>query len=203
MPSMLSLFCGQGGADAGYDLAGFDVTGVDIVNQPRYPFEFIRGDVFDILRDETFVSRFDVITGSPPCQGYSVTRVWHRDKTYPLLIDPFRNALIASGKPYVIENVEGASDHMRNPVLLCGPMFGLRTYRHRLFECAPFQIRTPPHLSRHPWRQAKAGRRPVGSEFSFVVGNCIMEPDAIGVDWMDSAGFSQAIPARLHSSCRD
>lgn len=33
---LLDLFCGAGGAARGYQLAGFHVTGVDMVNQPRY-----------------------------------------------------------------------------------------------------------------------------------------------------------------------
>lgn len=30
-PLLLDLFCGEGGAARGYDLAGFDVVGVDTV----------------------------------------------------------------------------------------------------------------------------------------------------------------------------
>jgi DNA (cytosine-5)-methyltransferase 1 len=55
--------------------------------------------------------------------------------------------LIKTGKPYVIENVEGAP--LINPAILCGTMFkGLRVLRHRLFE-ADFPIVVPPH-GKHP-----------------------------------------------------
>lgn len=57
-----------------------------------------------------------------------------------------RELLIAAGVPWVIENVVGAP--LRNPILLCGSMFGLRTpdgaelRRHRLFETS-FPVTAP------------------------------------------------------------
>ena len=43
-PRLLDLFCKAGGGSVGYYLAGFEVVGVDIKKQKRYPYEFIQKD---------------------------------------------------------------------------------------------------------------------------------------------------------------
>lgn len=132
---LLDLFCGAGGASMGYAMAGFEVTGIDVKHGRRYPFTYIKGDVRDYLHKD-FLDQFDVIAASPPCQTHSSTkhlRVAQGKSTDKIdMIPEVRQALIASGKPYVIENVPGAP--LINPVQLCGSAFKLKVRRHRLFE---------------------------------------------------------------------
>ena len=146
---LLDLYCGAGGAALGYHRAGFDeIVGVDIVNQPRYPFQFVQADALEFLADHGGeFDEFDAIHASPPCQGYSIMHnlPWLRGQDYPLLILPTIEMLEALGKPYVVENVMGARHgsktlkkrgleaHGLKAGWLCGTMFGLPFYRHRLF----------------------------------------------------------------------
>ena len=142
-PRLLDLYCGAGGAAMGYARAGFEVVGVDLKPQPRYPFEFHQADAM------TFpFTGFDAIHASPPCQGYSIMRnlPWLRDKDYPLLIEPTRERLIASGLPWVIENVMGAQRKANMQAgFLCGQMFGIPVLRHRLFQTSFFWLQ-PAHM---------------------------------------------------------
>jgi len=132
---LLDLFCGAGGASMGYHLAGFEVTGIDIKHGKRYPFEYIRGDVRDYFHKE-FLSQFDVIHASPPCQTHSITknlRIAQGKSTSKIdMIPETRQALVESGKKYIIENVPMSP--LINPIQLCGSSFGLKVRRHRLFE---------------------------------------------------------------------
>ena len=133
---LLDLFCGVGGASAGYAAAGFDVTGIDLKHGKRYPYTYIRGDVLTYLQDLDFLRSFDVIHASPPCQTHSITQHLRnaQGKTTSKvdLIPQTRAALIASGKPYIIENVPGSP--LIDPIQLCGSSFNLKVRRHRLFE---------------------------------------------------------------------
>lgn len=142
---LLDLFCGAGGAAVGYHRAGFDeIVGVDIVKQPRYPFEFVQADALEYV--VAHGHEFDAIHASPPCQGYSIMRnlPWLRLKDYPLLIEPTRALLIGVGKLWCIENVMGA----KLPAgWLCGTMFGLPFFRHRYFESGGWMWLQPSHQS--------------------------------------------------------
>ncbi|MGA5424584.1 SAM-dependent methyltransferase [Streptomyces lavendulocolor] len=142
-PRLLDLFCHRGGMAMGYHRAGFDVVGVDLDADcaSEYPFTFVHGDAIEYLRAHGH--EYDLIHASPPCQAYTPLNAYNH-KQYPDLIDPTRDAMRATGRPYVIENVEAARPKMIKPVMLCGPMFRLRMYRHRLFE-TNFPLTQPAH----------------------------------------------------------
>ena len=133
---LLDLYCGVGGASMGYSHAGFDVTGVDLKHGKRYPFNYIRANVLEILADIEFLNGFDVIHASPPCQTHSITknlRIAQGKSTSKIdLIPETRAGLIKSAKPFIIENVMGSP--LIDPIMLCGSAFGLKVRRHRIFE---------------------------------------------------------------------
>jgi DNA (cytosine-5)-methyltransferase 1 len=192
MRRVLDLFCGAGGAGTGYARAGFDVTGVDIEPQPRYPYRFVLGDALEYV--EAHGHEYDLIGASPPCQAHtSLQGRWGRE--YPDLIAPTRDALKATGRPYVIENVPGAP--LENPITLCGSMFGLRVIRHRIFETS-VPIWFPPSPCSHP-RNAVGRRGNEGTrEWITVTGHFSNVPKAQqamgGLDWMTQHDLAQAIP---------
>lgn len=190
-PKALDLCCCAGGASMGLWRAGFDVVGVDIKPQPRYPFMFLQADALEVR-----FQGFDFIWASPPCQQFCALATREDLSGYPDIIDPIRQRLIASGKPWVIENVPGAP--IRKDLILCGAMFGLRSYRHRHFE-ASFPIEQPGH-PKHVMRVNRRGenRRQHWANGGFItitgdVGT-YCGPEAMGIDWMSGAEMSEAIP---------
>ena len=192
-PRLLDLFCCQGGAGMGYSRAGFEVVGVDIAPQPRYPFEFHQGDALEYLAAHGH--EFDAIHASPPCQDYTSLKSLH-GKEYVRLIGPTRDLLKQIGKPYVIENVEGAKSEMVDPLMLCGTMFGLNTLRHRMFETYP-PIYFPPAPCHHYKKVSKLGPKPDPDKFMTVAGHFSGAAEgarALGIDWMSKAGLAQSIP---------
>ncbi len=134
-PKLLGLYCKAGGASVGYYRAGFDVVGVDIEPQPRYPFPFVQGDAIQYLEEHG--AEFAAFHASPPCQRYSEATPMEYRSNHPDLIAPTRAALLKTGKPFVIENVESARNRLINPVMLCGSSLGLLIERHRYFEINP------------------------------------------------------------------
>jgi DNA (cytosine-5)-methyltransferase 1 len=205
-PRLLDLFCGAGGAAMGYHRAGFDVIGVDLHPQPRYPFDFIQADALSFPLDG-----FDAIHASPPCQAYSAgSQMWKGrlpDGRHSDLIAPVRELLQSAEVPYVIENVERAP--LQNPVTVCGTALGLQVRRHRLFECSFPAMSTPcayhhrmtvsvfggGALSATPPGGAKrtaAGYFDINQRRVHVAHE--LASRAMGIDWMTRRELSQAIP---------
>lgn len=212
-PRLLDLFCCAGGAAMGYHEAGFDVVGVDIMPQPRYPFLFVQSDAVELLRSAVmrrersgtfwhgqWFNGFDAVHASPPCQKHTdLARQNKRD--YPCFIEPIRALLKASGLPYVIENVEGAP--LLSPTMLCGTMFPeTRVIRHRLFE-TNWPLSAPPH-GKHPLvytmdkRKAHYGKLDEWTSPVQVTGggNCskAAAADAMGMPWATKQELNEAVP---------
>jgi DNA (cytosine-5)-methyltransferase 1 len=214
-PRILDLFCGAGGAGMGYYRAGFDVVGVDINRQPRYPFTFVQGDALEYLRNHG--REFDAVHASPPCQEYSRTRflrdACQEKKGYKvarraMLIDQVRDLLEATHRPYIIENVP--SSPLVSPIVLCGSMFGLQLRRHRLFESS-ILLMSPGQCSHTDGFYNAIGGKIRGygdySSGSTYISSATGETRkregypgkavgqlAMGIDWMTVAEMCEAIP---------
>jgi DNA (cytosine-5)-methyltransferase 1 len=206
-PRLLDLFCGAGGATKGYQRAGFHVTGVDIVSQPNYcGDEFVQADALEFLwylLDHAGPAatynreRFDVIHASPPCQRYTMAQnAAQNAHAHPDLLDesPLRDLLVATGLPYVIENVVGSP--LCNPVMICGLSLGLNVKRHRLFE-SNMPLMVPPCTGHdrdyfvifgHECRNRRTGTA-AGRKNRIAVGR-----EAMDIDWMTRGELSEAIP---------
>lgn len=65
-PTLLDLYCCEGGAATGYNQAGFNVFGVDIDEKAlrRYPYGHHHGDALDYLAKHW--QEYDAIHASPP-----------------------------------------------------------------------------------------------------------------------------------------
>lgn len=179
----------------GYCLAGFEVIGVDIKAQPRFPFEFCRADALMFP-----LEGFDIIHASPPCQAHTcLNKMWNA-REHDDFVRPIRERLTTSGLPYVIENVPNAP--LINPVKLCGSMFGLGAgpydlRRHRLFECS-FPVSQPKcnHIKGKPvigiyGDHVRCRRR--NGDLPMAIGKPLAN-EAMGIDWMNWRELSQAIP---------
>lgn len=200
-PRLLDLFSGAGGCSVGYSRAGFDVVGVDHRPMPRYPFEFHQGDALEYL--EKHGREFDVIAASPPCQAYSAANNIHGRTDHPDLIGVTREALIATGRPWVIENVPRAPLYF--PAVVCGLALGLNVKRHRLFESSEVLFGTGCKGHNKDYAivfdgGAKARARQIGrtAKNGPILRRAHIPHDlasqAMGIDWMIRDELSQAIP---------
>jgi DNA (cytosine-5)-methyltransferase 1 len=168
--------------------------------QMDYPFPFRLGNA---MRAD--LAGFDAAHASPPCKAHTPLRHTERDGLFPYphedLIGPTRDMLAAWGKPYVIENVEGARDAMIDPVRYCGSSFDLAVRRHRLFESnVPLIAPACSHetqlivLGVYGSGGADARRALRGGGGGVKVSGSAAA-DALGIDWtIDQSRLSQALP---------
>ena len=191
-PKLLDLFCGAGGAGVGYQRAGFDVTGVDINPQRNYPFDFVQSDALHYLAAHW--REFDAVHASCPCQRFSTMSACRPGlaEEYPDLIAPTRELLNLTGLPYVLENVPNSP--LRPDLILCGHMFGLPLYRHRIFESNRFlwQLEHEPHTL----PASRAGHWVPGTIMSISghVSPIAVAREAMGIGWMNRDELSESIP---------
>ena len=181
---------------------------MDIDPQPNYPFEFHQADAIEFVRDHGH--EFDAIHASPPCQTFSRTKTLH-DNEHPDLIKPTRDALVASGKPWVMENVVGAP--LIDPIKLSGQHFNmtapdvdgvpLKLVRNRLFESnillrVPDSFHANKHIQTASIYGAGGGWTPRHRDNPDRRGGYIPHTDVIkkllGIDWMTKHEMSQSIP---------
>jgi DNA (cytosine-5)-methyltransferase 1 len=181
---ILDLFCCAGGASMGMHRAfpNAKITGVDIEVHANYPFDFIQADALEFP-----LQGYDFIWASPPCQHYSSMANIHKNRDkHPALIEPIRKRLKESGAVWVIENVMGAP--LKNPMMLCGTMFGLKIPKHRIFETsAPIFNLLPPCGHQDVYDPYHGGEEARGEREKLA--------KVIGVDWtMTRPEVREAIP---------
>ena len=215
-PICLEVCAGEGGSTRGLMDAGWDVIAVD--DNPnrlkRNPARWtVLGDAFDAIA--AMGADVDLMWAGWPCQDYSAgtraARAHGINTGHRRLIAAGREAMQATGRPWVIENVEGARSELRSPIMLCGHMFGLSAIdddgtplvmeRHRLFESSEFLL-VPPH-PKHPVgvqvggsyggaRRDKAEARNV--RHGGYVPSAAVQGRLLGVDWMSQQGQYLSIP---------
>jgi DNA (cytosine-5)-methyltransferase 1 len=202
-PLLLDLFCGAGGAAVGYHRAGFDVVGVDIADQPHYPFTFHQGDAMTWQLDG-----YDAVHASPPCQMFTaMSNRWRgrggRADQHIDLLTPTRHRFHPLAVPWVIENVVGARSLMAGDVLvLHGGMFSLGVNRPRLFESNVLLLAGPAPRTRDAvgvYGRAPDGRtlwrKPNGNLALRAPASVAEAAQVMGIDWCpDWRGIAEAIP---------
>lgn len=199
---VLDLYCCAGGAGKGYIDAGCEVIGVDIVDRPNYPGEFIREDAIRLLVDLSrykWLRQFDFIHASPPCQrDAAITRGTNQRLrgSYPRLYEPTKELLLKLGIPFVIENPAA-----RNDVVLCGEMFGLSVIRHRRMELGRWTTPKPQHKEHRGrvrgWRHGIYYDGPYVAAYGQGGGKATIQEmqQAMGITWTHShEELREAIP---------
>jgi hypothetical protein len=140
-------------------LGSASIHGFDLFPQPDYPYPFTQADALELL-DRPRCDRllpFAALHTSFPCQihttaGHLRTAQGGTSRFVDLLTPGL--ALLRAhwgDRPWIVENVDDRSGNVRRImaprdgetlIMLCGTMFGLPIWRHRLF-LTNFPVRRP------------------------------------------------------------
>lgn len=179
---------------------GFTFPGTACVTCGKPPHRCVTG--FQVWRR---LADFDAFAASPPCQKHTTLTKGNEGRgwvnAHVDLIPATRDALTDIGRPFIIENVVGARAEMVEPVMLCGLSFGLRVFRHRLFE-SNISLEVPAHPSHKGHRVAgwRHGVKHEGDMFAVYgdgggKGTTAEWQAAMGIDWTeDRKAIAEAIP---------
>lgn len=200
-PVILDCFCGAGGAAMGYHQAGYDVVGIDIMDQPRYPFKFLQGDALAYLKRKWH--KYDAIHASPPCQKFTRGAMrWDAGGNHLDLLTPTLDFLETLPIPWVVENVEQAATKFRSmtpDIILCGTMFGLGVFRHRAFQSNVALEGLPhaPHAGRigdGKYHTVAGNTGGSSTRDGWTNGGLAEWRKAMGIDWMNAREIAESIP---------
>lgn len=213
----LDLFCGAGGATAGY-MRGFaskysdvlHMTGVDKWFMRNYiGDDFIQADVMDLIQDQHWINQFDFIHLSPPCQLFSPTRTLNPGSSHRRidLLTPVLKIIkeLYPDKYCIIENVPEAPMYSRiHQILrLCASSFPGHSgfdqrrllHRHRHFRL--HNLLVPKLLCAHN------GYKPLGVYGSInssvpgggeIAANLAEAQKLMQIPWMPWRELKEAIP---------
>lgn len=154
---MVSLFCGAGGLDLGFERAGF--VGLLAVDSNRDAVATYRANLRDVaaLQDvrtfspaaDLLASGCDVVAGGPPCQGFSIGGHMRTDDCRSELVWEFvRVVRQLLPRAFVMENVAALATHPK-----------WHTVRDKLvaeFAAAGYAVGVHLLDAAHSWRSANA-----------------------------------------------
>ena len=124
-PKVVGLFSGCGGLDLGFKRAGFDVIWANDFDKDSVKTyknnignHIVLGDITKIKSNE-IPSKFDVLLGGFPCQGFSVANNKRsiKDKRNFLYLEMLRVIKDKKPKFFVAENVKGILSLERGDVM--------------------------------------------------------------------------------------
>lgn len=110
----ISLFCGAGGMDVGFQKIGFKVCWANDVDKDAYATyktnfgdHVVHGDITTLLSQLKEHQNVDCLFGGPPCQGFSVAGNMNPNDERSKLVMSYMDAVkIVNPKLFVMENVK-------------------------------------------------------------------------------------------------